>query len=311
LEVDDLDMNRKTPFAVVVACCVASGAFAELQITRIDPPLMIIPTFEFEDPTITDPLAIDFDNDGQVDFRVYYAYAGVEVYFNSPTRIVILRNIYPWTTNIYGSIGTLPLGSAIGSNLVTSVDTNLYIWNHGTTNLPNSATAAYGNQSSSAVTIFAPIAPGYPMSIGGNLTDKEGVMAVEFLSGTNKHYGYIHFDFRSEIGWPQGCGGYILGWAYETEPDKPIVAAAIAVPPTPYKVAGHSRANGNFDLIWRATPGATYRVQGTSCLDTPFSDITSDIILTSGPHADPIQQDATFSGLGVFPHYFWRVVRTH
>jgi len=304
-------MNLRSVTIGLIMLGSALNGEGEVRATRLDPPLMANPFFEFEDPTVTDPLAIDFNNDGQVDFRVYYGYAGIQTYFDSPTKIVILRNIYPWTTNIYGSIGTLPLGSVISSNLRTAVNTNLYIWNEGNANLPEGGTWEYGKRTSLAVGILAPIWPGQPLSVAGNPVDKEGVFAVQFLIGTNRHYGYIHFDFRAENGWPQGSGGYILGWAYESEPDKPITAAPIAVPPAPYKLNGKKQSGGTFELSWRATPGATYRVQASSSLDRPFTDLTPDIVPISRSHADTIEEVTTFYGLEDFSSYFWRVVRTH
>jgi hypothetical protein len=299
-------------FLVLILGCLAIKASASVQVTRLDPLRTINPFYQREDPAESDPVAVDFNNDGQVDFRILYGYAGIEVYFNTPTRIVIHRDFYSWTTNIYGSIGPLPLGTVIGSNLVSSVDTNVYIWSSGDTNrFGDDETFAYGNHQSVAVYVLDPGVIGMPLVVGGNPPDKEGVLAVEFLIGTNKHYGYIHFDFRKEIGFYQGCGGYILGWAYETEPDKPIIAAPIAVPPTPFRLGVQAQSGGVVDLSWRATPGATYRVQAAPTLAVRFTDFTPDIIPPGGPSASPLVELVSFRGMQDFPAYFWRVVRTH
>jgi hypothetical protein len=295
---------------LAVLVCLASNATASEQITRLDPPLYIDPFYQLEDPNVSDPICVDFNHDGQVDFRLWFGYYGVEAYFNSPTRIVIGRQFYPWTTNVYGSVGALPFGTVIGSNLVSSVDTNVYLWHWGDTNRFGDETQAYGNHKSIAVSVLDPETIGMPLVVGGDLPDKEGVMAVEFLIGTNKHYGYIHFDFRRENGWYQGCGGYILGWAYETEPGRPLIAAPIAVPSTPFRLGVRARSKGVFDLDWRATPGATYRVQGAATMAGPFADFTSDIIPPSGRNASPIIELVTFYGMEGLPAYFWRVVRT-
>lgn len=150
---------------------------------------------------------------------------------------------------------------------------------------------------------------GMPLVVVGDPPDKEGVIAVEFLIGTNKHYGYIHFDFRKELGWYNGCGGYILGWAYETEPDKPINAAPIAVPPTPFTCELQGPDGGLFDLIWRATPGATYQIQGSPTVSGPFTDFTPDFIIRAGVNAAPVVEILRFGAPVGAPGYFWRVAR--
>ena len=254
-------------------------------------------------------IAVDFNADGNIDLNLLYGCCGgIDAYFNSPTRIVVARQDYAGTTNVYGSLGALPLGTVIGSNLVTSADTNLYVWHTGETNSFDD-TRAYGDHKTIVLTVLNPGVIGQPLVVGGDPADKEGALAVEFLIGTNVHYGYIHFDFRKEIGWYGGCGGYILGWAYETEPDKPIVAAPIAVPPTPFLLGLQRQGEGVFDLNWRATPGATYRVQATPTMAAPFTDFTPDIVPPSGADASPLIELVTFYGLQDSPIYFWRVVR--
>lgn len=62
-------------------------------------------------------------------------------------------------------------------------------------------------------------------SVFGDAVGKEGVMALQFYIGTERHYGYIHFNFS---GAPDGLGGVIYGWAYETQPDVPIQALPLS-----------------------------------------------------------------------------------
>ena len=54
-------------------------------------------------------------------------------------------------------------------------------------------------------------------------------MALEFYVNGQRHYGYVHFDFRSPSGTPLGgAGGVIYGWAFETEPLVPIKAIPLS-----------------------------------------------------------------------------------
>lgn len=283
---------------------------AAVQVTCFDPPLPISALADVPGPG-PNVIAVDFDADGNVDFNLLFGCCGgIDAYFNGPARIVVARQLYPGITNVYGSLGALPLGTVIGSNLITSADTNRYVWHTGDTNSSDD-TQAYGDHKTIVLTVLNSGVIGQPLVVGGDPADKEGVMAVEFLIGTNVHYGYIHFDFRREIGWYGGCGGYILGWAYETEANKPIVAAPIAVPPTPFLLGLQKQSEGVFDLSWRATPGATYRVQAAPTIEVPFMDFTPDIVPLGGSDASPLIELVPFHGLQDSPTYFWRVVRIH
>jgi hypothetical protein len=303
--------NMKLLFAILSIFVFAVGELrATVQITRLNSPLSINSFYQFEDPEAPDPLCIDFNHDGKVDLRIAYFFGGIDVYFDNPTRIVIAQHFYPWTTNVTGSTGALPFGAVIGTNLVSNVDTNVYIWHWGTTNSSNE-TREFGDHRSVGVYVLDPATIGMPLIVGGDPADKEGVLAVEFLIGTNRHYGYIHFDFRKEIGWYKGSGGYILGWAYETEPNKAILALPISIPPTSFRLSVGAHAANIVDLGWRATPGATYRLQGTSSADGPFVDFTPDIVPPNGLDASPIEEIVTIYGMQDFPSFFWRVVRIH
>lgn len=287
------------------------ASYAEIQSTRLAPPFSVNSFYQFEDSAAPDPLCIDFDHDGQVDLRIVYFFGGIDVYFDSPTRIVIAQQFYPWTTNVSGSTGALPFGTLIGTHLISTIDTNIYIWHWGSTNGFDDETRAFGDHRSVGVYVIDPATIGMPLVVGGDPADKEGVLAVEFLIGPDRHYGYIHFDFRKEAGWYKGSGGYILGWAYETEPNKPIAASPISLPPTPFRLGVQAGISNTIDLSWRATPGATYRVQGGPSVAGPFTDLTPDLVPPNGPDASPIEEIVTFHGMEELPSYFWRVLRTH
>jgi hypothetical protein len=287
---------------------------ASVQITRLDPPFSI-GAFQETDGDPFSILGIDFNLDGQSDFRFSYGGGGSPgsaCYFNHPNRIAILKAppAYPGQTNVYGSMGALPLGTLIGSNLVSTTDLSDYTWYPGNTNSYD-LTVMYGDHVTSVFGVFDPLTIGVPPQAGGDPVAKEGVMAFAFLIGTNTHYGYIHFDFRTNINqWYMGAGGYILGWAYETEPNKPIVAAPISVPPTPFSFDVRAQGSGAFDLIWKATPGATYQIQGAPIDTGPFTNFTPEFLISPGFHARQVIEDLTISRMQDFPTYFWRVKRT-
>jgi hypothetical protein len=130
------------------------------------------------------------------------------------------------------------------------------------------------------------------------------------IIGINKHYGYIHCDFRRETGYGYwGTGGYILGWAYETDPDTPIVAAPIAISPAPFSSSIQPRGSGLLDIIWNATPGATFRLQGTPDPADPFTDYTPDFVIPGGSSAAQVLEVLTIDPPTNAPAYFWRVMR--
>ena len=296
--------------ALLGMCGIAADTSASVQVTRLDPPLLI-GAWDVETDLGIGLVAVDFNLDGQVDARVVYGSGGASFYFDYPSQIVIARTFYPWTTNIYGGVGALPLGAVIGSNLVTTLDTNTYIWNIGDTNrFPDPSLPYLGDRESIMFGILDGGIIGQPPSVFGDLAGKEAVIGVQFLIGTNKHYGYIHCDFRKETGWGYGgTGGYILGWAYETEPDKPIVATPIAVSPAQFRCSIQPGSGRLFDIIWNATPGATFRLQGTSDLCHPFTDFTPDFVIRSGSSAASVVQMLTIEAPTNAPAYFWRVMR--
>jgi len=225
-------------FLGVVGCLLASNARAEVHITRFDPPLAV---GAFSDPAPGldwNTTAVDFDLDGQPDFRLTYGGGAITAYFNAPTRfaakVAPAGGITPAT--VLGPVGAVPLGSTIGSNIVSSIGTNFYAWASGDTNsyyfpellgdhdanviMANLAVPigpepviTFSTNGAWVTNIFYP-SPGFL----GDAVGKEAVMALQFYLGSERHYGYVHFNFKP------GVGGVIYGWAYETEPDVPIKA---------------------------------------------------------------------------------------
>lgn len=71
----------------------------------------------------------------------------------------------------------------------------------------------------------------YDVGTEGYFYAKEGYMGVQFLIEGQVHYGWL--EISNDFLPPHGLSlqaTKILGWAYETEPGKPIVAGAIPEP---------------------------------------------------------------------------------
>ncbi|MDB6129489.1 MAG: hypothetical protein JWM04_596 [Verrucomicrobiales bacterium] len=305
-------LRKSTRLVILILLSVLCNGRGSVQTTRLDPPFSMGAFQETDDDPFS-IFSIDFNLDGISDFRFSYGAGGpgVACYFNYPNQIAILRAApaFPDQTNVYGTMGALPLGTIIGSNLVSTIDLSDYTWHFGTTNHYD-LTLAFGDHQTSVFGVIDPVTIGVPPLAAGDPVAKEGVMGFRFLIGTNVHFGYVHFDFRTNINrWYMGAGGYILGWAYETEADKPIVAAPISVSPTPFSMDVRAQENGAFDLTWKATPGATFQIEGTPSLSQPFTTFTPAFLSRPNFHANQVIEDVTIFGMANYPTYFWRVKR--
>jgi hypothetical protein len=223
-----------------LGCLLASNAQAEVHIARFDPPLSL---GAFSDPAPGldwNTTAFDFDLDGLADFRLTYGGGTMAAFFNTPTCYAVQMPppnaiIFPIDDPI-GPVGSVPLGSMIGSNIVSSIGTNFYAWSLGLTNIldfpellgDHEEVLMYVPQISHGPVLLEPATfsngvlaankLGPKPFVTGDVVGQEGVIALQFYIGSERHYGYIHFNFKA------GSKGAIYGWAYETEPDVPITA---------------------------------------------------------------------------------------
>jgi hypothetical protein len=137
-------------------------------------------------------------------------------------------------TNVLGPVAAVPLGSTIGSNVVSSLvllDTSNYCWFSGITN-NDDLSQSYGNHEDLGMIVVNDGIVGDPPIADGDIVGQEGAIAVQFYINGQPHFGYIHFDFRPQHGgYPSGTAGYIYGWAYETQPNTPIVANSLGTLP--------------------------------------------------------------------------------
>ena len=233
----------------MIADLLALNAIAAVQVVGFDPPLSLN---AFSEPpfgaALANVLAVDFNVDGDVDYRLAYAYGFMEAYFNSPTHFG-RRGLPSGEPFVGGPVAAVPLGSIIGSNIVSSVPTNYYGWSEGYTNRYDLTQPLGDHEAGVIVAGLIPVVPGPIISISadgtngtmvtnyyyggpvvsGDIVGQEAVMALEFLINGQPHYGYIHFDFRPLTDAPlSGSGGFIYGWAYETEPGAPIKAVPLS-----------------------------------------------------------------------------------
>ena len=124
------------------------------------------------------------------------------------------------------------------------------------------------------------------------------------------HYGYIHFDLSDSQEF-MGEKGYLLGWAYETEADKPIVAEPLAIPPKKIQFSIQKREDGGLELSWLATPGATYQAERSFHSEGPFEKVGEEIVPVPVSGAKPVQEKVIISMEEAQSSQtsFWRIVR--
>lgn len=245
------------PILAGLMACVACGARAAVQVTRFDPPLQISAYADSAGATYVNIFGADLDANGDVDFRMGYGLGGIDAFFNAPLRFA--QHVSP--LNVVqregAPVGGVPLGSLIGTNIVSSDATNIYVWSPGYTN-DYDLTQPFGDHEApviSANLVVTYNVPGpvvsishdgvlvtnvlYPQPqpiVSGDIAGKDAVIALEFYANGQRHYGYIHCNFIS------GAIGSIYGWAYETHADTAIEAVSLspdsALPEVPAK--GHS-----------------------------------------------------------------------
>lgn len=250
------------------------SSFADVVVTRLEPPFQVfVPWADLPNPLIQE---IDFNHDGQVDLYFFYDNVYMSASFFAPSQIFITpTQPPPGITTIYGAVAALPFGTVIGSNVVSSVSLGNDLWHDGDKGIPGEDTQ-YGDRGNSVGYVASDEVVGDPPIVSGEVVGKEGVMALKFFINGQPHFGYIHFDFRS-AGFG-GFGGYIYGYAYETQPGMAITAARLndTMPASDGLITSFNHVNG-FALTWNAVSGGTYRVQSSTNLMT-WADASGDIL---------------------------------
>ena len=164
----------------------------------------------------------------------------------------------------------------------------------------------YGDKLIGVLGVFVwPVIP--PVTVvTGDVHKKNAAIGVEFRIGTNTHYGYIHYDCRAEYASLNGFffgGGFVHGWAYETEPGQPIVTRPLAEPELPTHKWITPAGQGLFLLRWPSTAGGIYRVKGSPVPQGPYEEIVGEVVASGD------MSELTVAATPGDPAFFWRVVR--
>ncbi len=211
-------IKRIALFAVALAASLTWNSQAEVIVKKFDPPFQTGDSVFAGENSVYSSLHILINSTGTADFEIPYSFSKIS--FNSPAEIIVGKEEL-WDTRL---IGGLAFGSTIGENIV-EYEGNGHVW---------SSEVQTGPDISFPATLIQPVVPLSPdaetTSVGyvSEIRGREGVIGFKFqhedpYGGYTMHYGYFHFNFSDSQEF-MGEKGYLLGWAYETEPNKPIIA---------------------------------------------------------------------------------------
>lgn len=161
----------------------------------------------YYDPGIFPPAFYDFDvdGDGNADYRFNRADSlGVSVEPLGANRQIAFPAIPP---DLGSYLDPLPSGFQIGSSLAPT-----YYW--VSTSSPNLAGHSF-------------VSACYDTGCIGLFHGQTAYMGLEFVRGNNTYYGWALINNPSGT-----AGGFILEWAYETQPGASIFAGAVPEPST-------------------------------------------------------------------------------
>ena len=213
-------IRRMAFFAIAVTTSLTWNSQAEVIVKKFDPPFQTGDSvFAGDTYSAYSTLNIRVDSTGTADFQIPYSFTGIS--FSSPTEIIVGKEDL-WENRL---IGGLAFGSTIGENIV-EYEGNGHVWSSEIQTGQNIYFPATLIQSVVPLSLDAePPSVGYVSEIRG----REGIIGFKFqhedpYGGYTMHYGYFHFDFSENSQTFPGEKGYLLGWAYESEPNKPIIA---------------------------------------------------------------------------------------
>lgn len=210
------------PFYLIGLLGLFAAPFGQAAIvyTQLDTQLFYSIGTYFGDST---GLPIDFNKDGNADFLFNAGDMELIIYHQPGTRVFILSSPPP---NIGGSAASILGGTSIDGSLGDAS----FRWFEGTPPLPWLTPEDIGD--TPPRTTYLGVANTSGSS--GHTRGKDGYIGLEFLIDGQAHYAWVHLDStdvaRSTNGEIIGVGGYITGWAWETEPGKAIIAGAIPEP---------------------------------------------------------------------------------
>lgn len=273
---------------------LAQHAPASVIETKLAEPLLLRPG---DSDIAFIPIEIDFNSDGTNDVTLLPHPSGINVYTRLPSRILI-RSAPP--PNIGGRVASVPLNFTLGSDIF--LDGHRW-WEGGPLASPEDQ--VYGDRTF-GLSIVINLSSQKSIVQLCDFLSQNAVIGVAFSIGPNIHYGYVHLDFRPEHQvWVDGGGGYIYGWAYETQPGVALLTKPLAVPELPVKCEIARAANADFSLSWSSEVTAVYRVQSSPNVVSPFLDFSKNITALSTRSTIMVTSPTNVSS------YFWRVVRVY
>ncbi len=209
------------------------------------------------------PVYVDVNMDGNMDCAFSRSKTDFNCYLNSSTMIVENKGLLNQEMHLDVSVAVLPFGTVIGEELSIPGQTEKespYVWSKGDEipEPPIWGVVELNHVAGILGRSFQPLDTYY-----GDWPYKEGVMGIKFKLEGKNHYGYLHFDYYL------GFGGYLLGWAYETEPEKPIVAKPLGMNPS-CRIGILTDNWGKTSLYMILSPGRTYQLQKAYPLSEGF-----------------------------------------
>jgi hypothetical protein len=288
-------MNRAVVTTLLACVWLVRPATASVIETKLSQPRLLRPG---ESDVAYIPFGVDFDGDGTNEITFLPHSGGINVYIRASSRIVIRSSPPP---NIGGLVASVPLNFTLGSEI--ALDGHRW-WEGGPLGSPDQQ--IYGDRVLSLSIVVMNLTGIANIVQMCDFLSQNAVVGVEFRIGTNTHFGYVHLDFRPEHQvWLDGGGGYIYGWAYETQPGAAVATRPLAVPELPVPCRIERAASNRFALSWRSEATAVYRIQGMPHVTNSFLDMSENFTAFS-TNSDVLVTPPTNGS-----SYFWRVVRIY
>lgn len=166
------------------------------------------------------PLIIDFDGNGVGDVFMVGFGPNIDFFIATENRAFIVSSPPP---NLGGRMANLELAFLIGSDSGMGSDKRWY----GGFNQPDTAELIGIPRNSNQVSFGGSANNGSGGIFNNSMfLNASGYFGIEFKIDDATHYGWVHIANDSNL----GTGGYIDGWAYETDAGVGISAGAVPEP---------------------------------------------------------------------------------